>query len=299
MIKKQNLKPFIFAICLHILLFAGISIKTPPKNFKVAQKQTEQLKITANNEPQKVEPIKAVSVDKELVEQTINKLKNDRLAQQKKEEAQQLKLKKQAELARKQRQLEQERINKLKAEAEKLKKEQAKKLLAEKQRLQELQKQKKEQEQKLSELKKRQQEEAKTLAEINKQKQEAKAKQEELARLKEQREKELARIEAQKQERIKGEVNKYKALIISAISRQWILPENIDSNLSSQFRIELAPNGSVLNVELIKTSGDAILDRSAQAAIYKASPLPVPADEDAFKVFKNISLTVRPQNARG
>ena len=104
---------------------------------------------------------------------------------------------------------------------------------------------------------------------------------------------------AAKMARMAGEVNKYKALIIGAISRQWILPENADSSKSSQFRIRLAPNGVVLEVSLTRSSGDAILDRSAQAAIYKASPLPVPSDPTTFNLFRDISLTVRPESARG
>ena len=106
-------------------------------------------------------------------------------------------------------------------------------------------------------------------------------------------------MDAQKNALTAGEVDKYKALIIGAISRQWILPENADSKMSSQFRIRLAPNGIVLEVSLTRSSGDPILDRSAQSAIYKASPLPVPSDPDTFNLFRDISLTVRPENARG
>ena len=106
-------------------------------------------------------------------------------------------------------------------------------------------------------------------------------------------------MDAQNNARVAGEVDKYKALIIGAISRQWILPENANSSQSSQFRIRLAPNGAVLEVSLTRSSGDAILDRSAQSAIYKASPLPVPSDPTTFNLFRDISLTVRPENARG
>lgn len=88
-------------------------------------------------------------------------------------------------------------------------------------------------------------------------------------------------------------------MIVNAIGRQWILPENVDSSLSSQFRIRLAPDGAVLEVSLMRSSGDAVLDRSAQTAIYKASPLPVPSDPDTFNLFRDISLTVRPENVRG
>lgn len=96
-----------------------------------------------------------------------------------------------------------------------------------------------------------------------------------------------------------GEVDKYKAMIVNAIGRHWILPENIDNGLSSQFRIRLAPDGAVIDVTLTRSSGDPILDRSAQTAIFKASPLPVPSDPETFNLFRDISLTVRPENVRG
>lgn len=86
---------------------------------------------------------------------------------------------------------------------------------------------------------------------------------------------------------------------MNAIGRNWILPENVDSSLSSQFRIRLAPDGMVLEVTLTRSSGDPLLDRSAQTAIYKASPLPVPADAETFNLFRDISLTVRPEQVRG
>jgi colicin import membrane protein len=108
-----------------------------------------------------------------------------------------------------------------------------------------------------------------------------------------------ARQNAENQARIAGEVDKYKALIVNAIGRNWILPENVDSNLSCQFRIRLAPDGMVLAVTLTRGSGDPLLDRSAQTAIYKASPLPVPADAETFNMFRDISLTVRPEQVRG
>ena len=172
-------------------------------------------------------------------------------------------------------------------------------------------KQKEIQKKELAEVKKQQLEEAKKLADLQKKKTEELARKEEerQAKAKEESEKKQqaaaaaaakeASLKAEKDAALAGEVNKYKALIISAISRQWILPENVDSHLSSQFRIRLAPNGVVLEVSLTRSSGDPILDRSAQSAIYKASPLPVPTDPDTFNLFRDISLTVRPESARG
>ena len=108
-----------------------------------------------------------------------------------------------------------------------------------------------------------------------------------------------ARDNAAQRAQMAGEVDKYKAMILDAIGRQWILPENVDNQLSSVFHIRLAPDGGVLEVSLVKSSGDPVLDRSAQTAIYKASPLPVPHDALVFNMFRDINLTVRPENIRG
>jgi colicin import membrane protein len=37
------------------------------------------------------------------------------------------------------------------------------------------------------------------------------------------------------------------------------------------------------------------LDRSARAAVFKASPLPVPKEPDAFEAFRQFILKVKPE----
>lgn len=92
-----------------------------------------------------------------------------------------------------------------------------------------------------------------------------------------------------------GEIDKYKTLIIQAISQQWIVPDNVTKGLEAKLLVTLAPGGMVVDVKIIKSSGDALLDRSAQTAVYKASPLPVPADSALFNKFRVINLIVRPE----
>jgi colicin import membrane protein len=96
--------------------------------------------------------------------------------------------------------------------------------------------------------------------------------------------------------KVRGEVNKYKALILQAISEQWLVPAGIDKKLSSELLIRVAPGGTVLDVQVMKSSGDLALDRSARDAVFKASPLPVPDDEDGFEQFRQFVLKVKPQN---
>ncbi|HEX4045838.1 MAG TPA: cell envelope integrity protein TolA [Gammaproteobacteria bacterium] len=93
-----------------------------------------------------------------------------------------------------------------------------------------------------------------------------------------------------------GEVNKYKALILQAISEQWLVPTQANKKLYCELMIRLAPGGMVLDVQVTKTSGDPALDSSARAAVLKASPLPVPKEGSAFEAFRQFVLKVKPEN---
>lgn len=93
-----------------------------------------------------------------------------------------------------------------------------------------------------------------------------------------------------------GIVNKYIALITQSIGENWVVPPQANKKLSSELMIRLDANGNVLSVTVTKSSGDRALDRSASAAVYKASPLPVPKKADEFEPFKQFVLKVKPEN---
>jgi colicin import membrane protein len=331
MILEQSYrKAFIAAIFLHLFLALGLLVdittnQRPVMTPEAKNEPSQALPVDQSAQP-KEEIVKAVSVDKKEVMETVQRLKQERANQLKAEQSRQQALVKQAEMARRARLQEQQRLAKIREEADKLAIARKKQIEEEKRHLKELAEQKVQEAKRLEELKakqqqlKKQQEEAEKLAVLKQKQAEEKAKadklkedkaKEELARA----EKAKAEAEAEKRRQaalqqqavadaakraqLAGEVDKYKAMIVNAIGRQWILPENVDSSLSSQFRIRLAPDGAVLEVSLMRSSGDAVLDRSAQTAIYKASPLPVPSDPDTFNLFRDISLTVRPENVRG
>jgi colicin import membrane protein len=92
-----------------------------------------------------------------------------------------------------------------------------------------------------------------------------------------------------------GTIDKYKALIKRAIGEHWNIPSNTPHNLTCDLMITLAPGGSVLSVELVKSSGVPALDHSAIQAVYQASPLPIPNDANLFEHFRQLSMTVRPE----
>ncbi|WP_392537272.1 cell envelope integrity protein TolA [Legionella sp. 227] len=320
-------KAFFAALGLHlfliVMLFTDNSSQRPVLTAET--KNTPGIEQPIAVTPQ-TEVVKAVSVDNKQVMETVNRLKQEREQQKRAEINRQNELKRQAEAARQQRIKEQQQIARLKEEANKIAIARKKQVEEEKKRLKKLAEQKALEAKRVEELKKQKEElvkqqqlEAKKLDDLNKKKLVEKAQAEkekaekekaELAKKAEMERKKQAAADAaakqaqaaqnaERQARIAGEVDKYKALIVNAIGRNWILPENVDSTLSSQFRIRLAPDGMVLEVTLTRSSGDPLLDRSAQTAIYKASPLPVPADAETFNLFRDISLTVRPEQVRG
>lgn len=310
-----------FHLCLVVLLTMDSSISRPA----LTKEQTnspgaEKPLLAASPQP---EVVKAVAVDTKEVMETVNRLKQERAEQQKAEMKRQTELNRQVELAKQQRINEQKQLAKLKEEANKIAIARQKQAEEEKKHLKELEQQKlleakrvKELQEQKEKLVKQKAFEEKKLAELNKKKalekekadrlKQEQAKAEQARALKAAAAKEQAQAaaqaaaqNAQNQARVTGEVNKYTALILSAISKNWILPEHVDNGLSSQFRIRLASNGMVLEVALIRSSGDPLLDRSAQNAIYKASPLPVPSNPEIFNVLRDINLTVRPEQVRG
>lgn len=105
---------------------------------------------------------------------------------------------------------------------------------------------------------------------------------------------EQEQLKAARARQVQGIVDQYRARVIQAIAQKWIIPDNTNPSLVTKLRIQLAPGGTVIDVILVSTSGNGALDRSAVTAVYRASPLPVPDDADAFNAFRQFELNVRP-----
>lgn len=278
----QSLRlPLSLSLVLHgllgfFVLFHGVS-------------DSKQFVVAKNKSSPKI--VDAVSVSEKQVTEEINRIKTEKLKQQQARLQQQRKLEQQAQKAKEQRIAEEKRLAKIKRQAKRAERKRRQQQLAEKRRLAKIKKAQQQEKRRLAKLKK-EQDELNKKRELERKKQQqiaAEKKRQQLAMEKQQR---LA-----KQQKINGLVNKYKALIVNSIGQNWILPENVDKSASCQFEIKIAPGGTVLNVKLTRSSGSPILDRSAQTAIYKASPLPVPSDPDAFTIFRLVRLTVRPENS--
>ena len=300
------------ALSLHLLLGMLLAfdptLHDRPALIKETQNELGEQLTLPEGQPKQPEIVKAEAVDQRAVMEAVQRLKDTKRQEQAQVVKRQQALEQQAQMAKEARINEQNRLQAMKAEEEKATIAHQKALQEEKKHLDELAKEKQKEMAALTALKAEQATLKK--AELEKKRKDALQKQQEVAQKQQagaqmkaqeaaQKAAQQAALDAAKRTRIAGEVDKYKAMILTAIGRQWILPDNVRAGLSSQFKIRLAPNGAVLEVSLMRGSGDPILDRSAQAAIYKASPLPVPSDPDTFDVFREISLTVRPENLRG
>jgi colicin import membrane protein len=84
-------------------------------------------------------------------------------------------------------------------------------------------------------------------------------------------------------------VSKYKKRIYDAIKREWSIPPQ-SAELSAQVRIVLLPDGEVRSILFLKRSGNNAFDASIEAAIQKASPLPVPVDAALFNQFRSVTF---------
>lgn len=287
---KRYSKAVIFSLTLHLLIILSL-VLSPLSSSNSKHYVLKKTKPTLNKTI-----IHSAAISSQAIEQEVAKIKAEKQAQQQAEVNRVNKLKQQAAKARRARQLEQRRLAKIKHQLQRQKRKEAaqirkgqKQLKALKEQLAaqkaqaEKNKKELEQAQKALEEKKKRQAEQQRQKELAKARAIAKAK----ALAKQQKE--------QEQQRVDAEVNKYKALIINAISQNWILPSGVDRSLSCQFEIELASSGDVKSVRLLRSSGDPVLDRSARTAIYQASPLPVPSMPAAFNEFKVVSLTVKPE----
>lgn len=94
-------------------------------------------------------------------------------------------------------------------------------------------------------------------------------------------------------------VDRYRGLIVQAISQYWLVPANLSRDIACELAIDLAPDGTVLAVNLLHSSGNPVLDNSARNAVWKASPLPVPHEVALFAPFRHLQLTVKKGGING
>ncbi len=280
---------FLISLALHAILFSFLFINM--------NKASQPLIV---NKGEKI--VHATAIESTQVEAIVKQLQNEKIQQQQAVIAEQKKIEDQAKAVEAKRIADQKAAEAAKqkqiddAKALEVLKE---KQVAEQERLTKLKEEQKVAAEKLKEQKAKAEE---TAAAILKEKKDADAKAvkqkqqyEAAAALQKQIAAKQAAIAQQRSEAINGVVDQYKGLILEAISKTWLVPQGTNPSLATQLVITLGTAGKVANVQVVKSSGNALLDQSAVAAVYKASPLPMPPDEDAAAMFKQFSLTLKPE----
>lgn len=105
-------------------------------------------------------------------------------------------------------------------------------------------------------------------------------------RLKEQLEAEKQRL-AEEQQRFRQQQllsvrQQYVADIRNKVERNWLRPTGSQGS-HCRVVIHQIPGGEVVDVRLAECDGDVAFQRSVEAAVRKASPLPKPSDPDVFE----------------
>ncbi|HWQ94400.1 MAG TPA: cell envelope integrity protein TolA [Gammaproteobacteria bacterium] len=302
---RNNLRALSLAILVHVALIVMLVISL---DWKLAPQPAGEQKV-----------IQATVVDEAKVQAEMEKLTQQDVQKKQQEQERQKRL----EELKQQQQDETARLQQLKQEqqaAEQQREEQAR-LHAEQQkteaaRLETLKQQqsiaeqrRKEEEQRAEELKKKLAEEDKQRKEMEQQRLaegETKRKIEEQKRQKaeqeaqrrreaeEQLKQQLAAEQAAGAEQNQQLIAQYVGRIQREVTQNWLRPPTARLGMSCTVMVNLAPNGDVLNARVVASSGDTAFDRSVEAAVYKASPLPLPPDPALFEYFRELNFIFKP-----
>jgi len=255
-------KAIVYAVIVHIIVIILLVISFTWRQIGDIGKE------------QKKDIVKAVVVDNEAVQKEVERLKNE---EQRKRTEELESAKKLQETKQKTAELEEKRE-------------------AEEKRLAEL-KQKQVEEKKNIEAQKKKALEAekKRVAEAAEKKQEIERRQEVESALQEQLAAEEKQRQAVREVRALAEADRFKALIRQKVSRNWVRPPSAEKGLECVVHVRLVPGGEVIDAKVVRSSGNAAFDRSVENAVYKATPLPLPADKQLFEYFRELEFIFKPE----
>ncbi len=101
-------------------------------------------------------------------------------------------------------------------------------------------------------------------------------------------------LESQRNEAVdNGLLAQYIAQIVAKVERNWNKPPSAREGLSCTVRASQLPGGDVASVEIVECNGDEVVQRSIENAVFKASPLPEPADPTLFE--RNLVFIFEPK----
>jgi len=91
----------------------------------------------------------------------------------------------------------------------------------------------------------------------------------------------------------------YVAQIQREIVQNWSRPPSARNGMEALLKVHLVPTGEVVDVALVKSSGNDAFDRSAVLAVQKAGRFMVPSDSSQFeRNFRQFEVLFRPEDLR-
>lgn len=256
------------------------------------------------------QPVQAVAISKQVVEQHKEKIRKEKAAVKAAEQKRLKEIQDRARRAKEQKAKEAQRKKNLEIQRKKKAKEKqqaeerakvarSKAQAAEKARKQkELERQKAAADAKAKRLKKEADEKkAKALKkkedERKRKEKEARERAEQDRLLAQQMEQEMASRQQARQQQMVSEISRFTALITQTIQRYLIRDKATMEGKSCKLTITLAPSGFVISVKA--GQGDPVVCSAATNAVRKAQTLPVSKDPEVYSKMRTISLMVVPE----
>ena len=88
------------------------------------------------------------------------------------------------------------------------------------------------------------------------------------------------------------EMAAYQYAIANRIQRSWAMPASVTPDTVCIVMVRQTRTGDVISADIVSCNGDDAVKRSAEAAVRKASPLPLPSNPDVFR--SELRITLRP-----
>lgn len=91
----------------------------------------------------------------------------------------------------------------------------------------------------------------------------------------------------------------YIGAIIRQIERHWSRPPSARPGMQVELLMNLVPTGELVNISVVRSSGNAAFDRSAEFAVSQAAPFEVPDNPALFEQrFRQLRLLFTPEDLR-
>ncbi len=90
-----------------------------------------------------------------------------------------------------------------------------------------------------------------------------------------------------------GALAEYIALIRQKVERNWVRPPGALPGVECEVSVTQIPGGQVIGVSIGRCNADEVVRRSIEAAVQRASPLPVPEEAALFE--RNLRFVFKPE----